>query len=212
MKKIIAFAAILALAASMTGCGKKEEKKSNITDSNAVTSTTAPNTAAEAGATSAPKTEEQVKEELDNFAKDADKNADLKKIDGTELKSDSNAKGSLNGCEVEIDKAVKAQATDGSDVIVVEYTFKNKTAETTKFDSVIKTTAMQNGKLLPVAVTYEAEGYDILTVAQDVKSGDKIKVQKAFKLISDTDAVEITADATDTASTDAPVVKSFNLQ
>ena len=71
---------------------------------------------------------------------------------------------------------------------------------------------MQNGKLLPVAVTYEAEGYDILTVAQDVKSGDKIKVQKAFKLISDTDAVEITADATDTASTDAPVVKSFNLQ
>ena len=210
-KRIVAFAAILALAASMTGCGKKEEKKSNITDSTAVTATTAPNES-ESGAASAPKTEEQVKDELDNFAKDADKNADLNKIEGTELKSDGNAKGSLNGCEVEIDKAVKTQDADGSNVIVVEYTFKNKTAETTKFDSVFKTTAMQNGKPLPVAVTYEAEGYDILTVAQDVKSGDKIKVQKAFKLISDTDAVEITVNSTDTASTDAPVVKSFNLQ
>lgn len=210
-KRIIAFAAILALAVSMTGCGKKAEKKSNITDSNAVTDTASQNSA-ESGATAEAKTEEQIKEELDNFAKDADKNADLSKIEGTQLKGDAAAKGSLNGCEVEIDKAVKTQSADGSSVIVVEYIFKNKTSETTKFDSVVKATAVQNGQPLPVAVTYEAEGYDILTVAQDVKSGDKIKVQKAFKLISDTDAVEATVSSTDTASGAEPVVKTFSLQ
>ncbi|MDO5398540.1 MAG: DUF5067 domain-containing protein [bacterium] len=210
-KKIIAFAAIMAIAVSMSGCGKDKEKKSNITDLDNVTATMSADGAAASGEPES-KTEEQVKEELDNFAKDADKNADMDKIDGNKLKGEGGDKADLDGYQVEIKDAVKATDADGSGVIVVEYSFKNNTASTTKFDSVLKSTAAQNGKQLPVAVTYEAEGYDILTIAQDVESGDKITVQKAFKLTSDTDAVEITVRRTDTAGTAESVVKTFSLQ
>lgn len=214
-KKIIAFAAIMAIAVSMSGCGKEKEKKSNITDSNNVTATAAADGAIAAdgtAASAAPKTEEQIQEELDNFAKDADKNADMGKIDGDKLKGEGGDKTDMDGYQVEIKDAVKAKDTDGSSVIVVEYSFKNNTSATTKFDSVLKSTAEQNGKQLPVAVDYDAEGYEILTIAQDVKSGDKITVQRAFKLISDTDAVDVTVRRTDSASTADALVKTFSLQ
>ena len=79
-KRIIAFMAILAIAASMTGCGKKTSK-SQIDDSNSPSATQA--ASSEDGSTAAPaeKSAEQVQNELDNFAKDADKSADIKKID-----------------------------------------------------------------------------------------------------------------------------------
>lgn len=221
-KKIIAFAAIMAIAVSMSGCGKDKEKNSNIVDSDNVTATAAAdgnaasstetNDIASGTAASEPKTEEQVKEELDNFAKDADKNANLGKIDGDKLKGEGGDKTDMDGYQVSIENAVKATDADGSSVIVVEYSFKNATSATTKFDSVLKSTATQNGKQLPVAVTYESEGYDILTIAQDVESGDKITVQKAFKLTSDTDAVEIEVRRTDSASTAGSISKTFSLQ
>lgn len=219
-KKIIAFAAIMAIALSVSGCGKDKEKTSNIVDSDNVTATAAADGNTEnteqgiAGNAvgSEPKTEEQIKEELENFAKDADKNANLNKIDGKKLKGEGGDKADLDGYQVSIENAVKTTAADGSSVIVVEYSFKNGTSSVTKFDSVLKSTATQNGQQLPAAVTFEAEGYDILTVAQDVETNDKITVQKAFKLVSDTDAVEIEVHRTDSASAAGAVVKTFSLQ
>lgn len=221
-KKIIIFAAIMAFTLSISGCGKDKGKSSNIVDSDNITATASVDNAAEnssaeygiAGNTieSEPKTEEQIKEELENFAKDADKNANLSKIDGDKLKGEGGDKTDLDGYQVSIENAVKTTDTDGSSVIVVEYSFKNGTSAVTKFDSVLRSTATQNGKQLPPAVTYESEGYDILTIAQDVDSGDKITVQKAFKLASDTDSVQIEVRRTDSASAAGTVVKTFSLQ
>jgi hypothetical protein len=211
-KRIIAFMAILAIAASMTGCGKKTSK-SQIDDSNSPSATQA--ASSEDGSTAAPaeKSAEQVQNELDNFAKDADKSADIKKIDGTDLKSDnsSDGKAELSGYEVEIKDAVKTKDSDGADVLVVEYSFKNNTSETTKFDSVIKTTVTQGERILPYAITYSAEGYNIETIAQDVEHGKKINVQRAFKLVSDSEDATVSVQLTDTIGSSDPVTKTFKL-
>lgn len=210
-KRIIALTAILAIAASMAGCGKKDTR-SQIDDSN-TPAATASTSAGESAAEPEAKTEEQIKEELDNFGKDADKNANLKKIDGTKLKSDGSDSGKteLSGYEVEITDAVKTKDTDGSSVIVVEYSFKNNTSAPTKFASVINATAFQNENVLPYAVAYSSEGYSVETLAQDVEHGEKITVQRAFKLLSDTDDVTAAIQLADTIGGSDPVTKTFKL-
>ena len=204
--KIIALTAIMAIALSMAGCGNKTQSGSQINGNN-----TAATQAAD-GATAAPKTEEQVKDELDNFAKDADKNVDMDKIEGTELELEEDAKKDFDGYEVEIEDAVKTKDADGSDVVVVELEFKNKTSLPTKFSSVLSITASQEEKQIPFALTYEAEGYEILALAQDVDTNEKIKVQRAFKLVSDSEPVTISVRKTDTIGGSEPLTATFNLK
>lgn len=170
-KRIIALAAVMTLAVSMTGCGKKDDNTSNIVDKQTVATT-------ETGTTSAPKTEEQIKDELANFAKDADENADLSNVEGQALKGET-VKADLGGYEVAICDAVLADG-ETSKVLVVEFEFKNNTSQPTKFSSVIEANAFQDDTSLAPAATFSAEGYEILTVAQDVKYNEKIKVQQAY--------------------------------
>ena len=208
-KRILIFAAVLAVAASMAGCGNKADNKGSgvVGDGKTATQTAAPAD----GSTAAPKTAEQVKEELDNFAKDADKNADTKKIEGNELSGDGNAKNDFSGYETEIKKAVKTQDKDGNPVLVVEFSFKNRTSVITKFASVINVTAMQGERELPVALTYEAEGYEPMTIAQDVDTNQTITVQKAYKIVSG-DPITITARRSDATGGNDSISKTFNMQ
>jgi len=209
-KRILIFAAVIAVAASMAGCGKKTENKGSSVVGGGQTAT---QTAAPAdGSTAAPKTAEQVKEELDNFAKDADKNADTKKIEGSELKAEGDSKHDFSGFETEIKKAVKTQDKDGNPVLVVEFSFKNRTSAVTKFASAMNVTAIQGERELPVALTYEAEGYESMTIAQDVDTNQTITVQKAYKLVSDSDAVAVTVRRADAAGGNDSITRTFNLQ
>ena len=139
-KKLLALIAVMAIAMSFAGCKKDETKTSQVTGGGAET--------AQTEQTAAPdKSADEVKKEMDNFAKDADKNVDMGKIDGKALKDASSdksaAKGTLSNYEVEI-KDAKLTDSDNGKVVIVEYEFKNNTATALNFAGVIKTNAMQD--------------------------------------------------------------------
>lgn len=194
-KRLLALTLIAALAFAMSACKKEEDTTSNIVDKENVTSTA-----------------DDVKKELDNFAKDADKNADLKKLDGKTLKGEGDSyKGDLDGYEVEIGDAVLVDGED-SKVLVVEFDFKNNKSQTTKFSSVMDVDAIQNSSALAPAVTFSAEGYEVLTVAQDVKNGDSIKVQKAYVVTDTAEPVTIQVAKHQNYGGSDVLSKTFNLQ
>lgn len=203
-RRIIAVLAIMTIAASITGCGctKKNDGGSNIVDN--VKTTLAP------GETNAPKSAEQVQEELDNFAKDADENADTSKIEGKELKGDK-VKADLDGYEVEIGNAVLADGAT-SKVIVVEFKFTNKTSTPTKFASVVTADAFQEGTPLAPAATFNAEGYEILTTAQDVKYNETITVQKAYVVTDESLPVTINVSKHASMGSSQIYAKTFDIQ
>lgn len=207
-KKIMAIAAIMAIAMSFSGCGKKEDTGSNIVDkeANTTTATLAP------GTTAAPKTAEQAQEELDNFAKDADKNADMDKIAGTPIKGEGEVtKGDLGGFDVEILDAILADG-ENSKVLIVEYEFKNNTSAPANFASVISAEAFQNDAPLANAVTFSAEGYEVLTIAQNLEYGDKIKVQNAYVVQDPTVPVTVEVMKHENFGGSQLLSKTFNLQ
>lgn len=207
-KKIMAIAAIMAIAMSFSGCGKKEDTGSNIVDkeANTTTATLAP------GTTAAPKTAEQAQEELDNFAKDADKNADMDKIAGTPIKGEGEVtKGDLGGFDVEILDAILADG-ENSKVLIVEYEFKNNTSTPANFASVISAEAFQNDAPLANAVTFSAEGYEVLTIAQNLEYGDKIKVQNAYVVQDPTVPVTVEVMKHENFGGSQLLSKTFNLQ
>lgn len=204
-KRFLALTLIAALALAMTACKKEEDTTSNIVDKENIAST-------QTGATSAPKTAEEVQEALDNFAKDADENADMGKIEGSIVKGEGDAvKGDLGGYEVSIGDAVLADG-ENSKVLVVEFEFKNNTSQPTKFSSVISANAFQGTSDLAPAVTFSAEGYEVLTVAQDVKYDETIKVQKAY-IVNDP-SVPVTVEVMKHINYGGSQVlsKTFNLQ
>ena len=99
-----------------------------------------------------------------------------------------------------------------SKVLVVEYKFTNKTATATKFASVIVADAFQDGSPLAPAATFNAEGYEILTVAQDVKYNETITVQKAYVVADETLPVTVNVSKHGNAGGSQMVSKTFDLQ
>lgn len=187
MKKYALFAMAVIAAASLTGCGGKSSDTP----------------------TPAPTAVDDINRVFDN----ADKGVDMDKVDGIKAKTaeDSNDSGKIGDVEVEIEDA-KVITYDGTDVLIVSFEFENKTGRDAAFDGQVKATATQNDGELPPSVVTGVEGVACETLAQIVKNGDEIKVQKAFRL-DDTDSpVTVTAiDAQDTEST-ASVTKTFNLK
>ncbi len=214
-KKIIAIALMAAMALSMAGCGKTTDEGSNIVDKEPNTATTETSSSiatADQAAQGSAKTPEQIQEELDNFAKDADKNVDMGKIDGKKLKGEGEkTKGDLGGYDVEILDAVLVD-NEGSKVLVVEYEFKNNTSQEVNFSSVITANAFQDNITLAPAVTFSAEGYEILTIAQNIGNGDKIKVQKAYVVKDDTQPVSVQVTKHGNFGASDVLVKTFDLQ
>lgn len=157
-KTLFLLAALLALTFSLAGCGN--------TPNSAVTA----NPQDEAAA---------------NFAKDADKNIDMDKVDGTALTAsdDDIEKGTVGATEIAITDATVINYNE-EDVVIVSFEFTNKTGEETTFSAEEDANAYQGNFSLPPAVVVNVEGIDCNTVAQPVKNGKTITVQKAFYLKS----------------------------
>lgn len=214
-KKIFTLIMAAAIAASLAGCGKQEQKQSQVVDGAAQTTPAAGDISSAEGS-SEQKSAEQIQDEMDNFAKDADKNADMSKIDGTELEASAvegfDTSGDLGGFEVKI-LGAKAADSDEGKVLVVEFEFKNNTSAEANFAGTVKTIAMQDESNLPPAAVYSAEGFEPATIAQPVGGGESIRVQKAFKLISEDTPVSLQAMLQDTiASGGAAVAAEFKLK
>jgi Skp family chaperone for outer membrane proteins len=216
-KKIITITAIMAVIASMAGCGKSNTS-SNIVDTNTTSSSTASTATTDstaAGSTEeTTKTAEEVQKELDNFAADADKNVDMKKV-GTEIKGESDgdneSKADLGGYEVEIKDGALAEDANGNKVLVVEFSFKNNTSQDINFSGAINVDAFQDKSPIPVAATFSAEGYDVLTQAQNVPYNETITVQKAFS-VKDSGQVVIDVSKQSTLGGSQIISKTFNIQ
>ncbi len=201
-KKILLACTVLALALACVGCSSKDDS-SNIVNKTSVATTE----------TSSENVNSQdVQEALDTFADDADENADMSKIEGVHLEGEgNNTKGDLNGYEVAILDAVLADG-ETSKVFVIEFEFENNTSQEVNFSSVIAANVYQDGKKLAVAPTFSAEGYEILTVAQNIKNGEKIKVQKAYVVNDTTLPITVEVSKHENVGGSAYISKTFELQ
>lgn len=185
MKKL--FTAILAvsLVLSSAACGKTDKESSlTSTDKNSADYQT------------------------EHFAEDADKNADSSKIDGIQAKPVENSDASNDSeegsskkssekilvndkFEVSIDNVVVAKHEDRT-AAIVDFTFKNKSSDDATFTSVIDAQAYQGDTELPPAIFQTAlDGFEPNTIAQQVKKGQSITVQKAYALKDETTPLEI---------------------
>lgn len=202
-KSALIIAAALILSISLAGCGKKEEKS-------ALT-----NSASDTTQSTTEKTDAQIQEELENFGVDASKNVDMDKVDGTELteeKTDDalDSSAELGSYNVSIEDAKLVNGDDG-DYIVVTFDFKNGSGADASFDGVIKANAFQTSGRLAPATTFETEGYEPLSVAEQVKPGKSVTVQKAYKLEDTETPVDI--EVKEFHSNDGTgIKKTFNLK
>lgn len=213
-KRIIALVSVLALLISAAGCGNKvENHKSQIVDSdNKAAASSEPTGSNTSTNNTAPANDSAVQAELDNFAKDADKNVDMGKIEGEEIKGESDDdKADIGGFDVVVKNAVVTEK-DGNNIIVVEFSFKNNTSQPTNFAGVVDVKAFQGSSSLPIAVTYSADGYDSLTQAQEVPYNETIKVQKAYILNNTDEAVQIDVKRADALGGSETISKTFNLK
>lgn len=202
-KKILLVSAALALMLACVGCAPKDDA-SNIVDKTSGTASSAVSTSDSES--------KEVREALDTFADGADENADMSKIEGVLIAGEGdNTKGDLDGYEVEILDAVLADG-ENSKVFVIEFEFKNNTSQEVNFSSVISANVYQDGKKLPVAPTFSAEGYEILTVAQNIKHGEKIKVQKAYTVNDTTLPITVEVSKHENVGGSAYISKTFDLQ
>lgn len=160
MKKIIAMTAVFALALSMAGCGNKD---------------TADNT--QSGTQATQETQVDVSE---NYSE----KVDMEKVEGSEAASETEKdvyKGMLGNYEVEIGD-VKVIEYEGDSVAVVSMEYKNKSSKTMPFTGALVATAYQNGNEIPEATVVGVEGIEMLAMVENVEPGDKITLQKAYKL------------------------------
>lgn len=203
MKKCLIIAAILALAYT-AGCAKNDS--SNVNDSTGAGS--AVETSGDTGA-------QQGSSDVDNFAANASDNIDMDAVDGEYLKVSADSAGSpteeLGVFEVSIDSAKKFKL-DGDTYVVFAIDYANNSSEATTFTSTINALAFQDGmQIAPAALPSLPEGIDTTATMQRVSGGEKITVQKVFKLDDTTTPVELQVSAF-YEDTDAVASQIFDLQ
>ena len=193
MKKYAFLAAALILSISLAGCSGNSGKD-----------TADEPDAVETAAAGVSKYDE-------NFT-DADKDIDMKALDGKKAKTAdaSNAKGDINGTEVGIGEAKVVDYGEGK-AIIVTFDFKNNSATDVNFNGIISTDASQGDAYLTTATTLRMEGYVPETLVQTVSNGDKITVQRAYVLHDDTTPVTITVDNAVNPNKDERYTKTFNI-
>ena len=194
MKKFILIMAALIITVSAAGC-KNNENTSDNTQSSSTDS---------------------VQQQLDNYGKDASDNVDMDKIEGTELKEAENEDGLKSGdkignYEVSIEDAKIIDYQD-SKVVLVSFEFKNNSSQDVNFAGAMSVEADQGESELPPVVVTNVEGFDSTTLAQTVSNGEKIKVQKSYKLLDETTPVTIRVEAFDKANNEGNIEKTFNIE
>ena len=198
MKKYVFLTAAFILSLALAGCsGNSDTDKS--TDTSQETAAVADDTSSTS--------------KYDEYFTGADKDIDMNAIDGdkAETADDSNAKGKINGAEVKIGDAKVVDYNDGK-VIIVSFEFKNDTSSDVTFNGLLSTDANQEDAYLSTALTLRTEGYVPETLVQTVGSGEKITVQRAFRLFDDTTPVTITVDNAVNPDVNTQVTKTFNIK
>lgn len=194
MKKIILITAALIITVSAAGC-KNNENTSDNTQNNSTDS---------------------VQQQLDNYGKDASDNVDMDKIEGTALKEAESEDGIKSGdkignYEVSIEDAKIIDYQD-SKVVLVSFEFKNNSSQDINFAGAMSVEAEQGESELPPVVVTNVDGFDSTTLAQNVSKGEKIKVQKSYKLLDETTPVTIRVEAFDKANNEGNIEKTFNIE
>ena len=119
--------------------------------------------------------------------------ADIAKTDGVLLNSDTDAEEThmeTDDVEVSIGDA-KLINYEGSDVVVVEYTFKNNSDTDKSFTGVVRADGYQDDVTLTPTVVTGVDGVDMMTLSQNIGKGHQITVHKAYRLKSEEDIIEI---------------------
>lgn len=162
MKKgLIIIAAALILALTAAGCGTKNTGNT-----------------ASSGASSS--NSSQPADVSDAYSE----KVDMDIVQGTEAKSDSQEneyEGKLGAAKVSIDDAKLINYED-EDVVIVSFDFENKSDSPQSFTGLFEVTATQNGGELSSAVVYGVEGVELLSMGENVPSGESIDVQMAYKV------------------------------
>lgn len=197
MKRNILIALLAAvLAVSLAGCGTK-------------TST---------------KTSQSEKDQLADYGKNASDSANMSKVSGTSLSEDTSASdsdvkasGKIGSYEIGIEDAKMIDYTDKTagttgKVLLVSFSYKNEASAAATFSSVMKVSAEQNEKSLAPTVVTDVEGFNSETLAQSVKKGEKITVQKSYAIKDTESPVTITVKGFDATKNAGSVSKTFKLQ
>ena len=117
----------------------------------------------------------------------------LNKIDGIVLHSGTDPEEThavIGDVEVSIGDA-KVIEYDGTDVAIVEYTFKNNGDADANFAGVVRADGYQDDHILTPTVVYDVDGVDMLTISQNIEKGSQISVHKAYRLHNTEDNLEI---------------------
>ena len=199
MKRGFIAAMALIMALSFAGCGNKK------------------NTANNSKSTDTPAEEKTVQQQLDDFGKGASENADMKKVDGKELKEEkiensAPTENTIGSYDISVDDA-KIIDYNNSKVILVSFGFKNNSDSEVNFSGVTVVETEQNGSALAPTVVTDVEGFDSTTLAQNVEKGKKITVQRAYKLSDEENPVTVSVRAFDSnAQGNESVSKTFNVK
>ncbi|WP_124060618.1 DUF5067 domain-containing protein [Gordonibacter sp. Marseille-P4307] len=126
---------------------------------------------------------------------------------GTAEKADDSNKTKY---QVSIDSSEVTQDYSGKNAIVVTYTWKNMTDDSTSFSGNVIPRAFQNGVQLDRAVVRDLDGSKALS---QVKPGSEVTVKQAYQL---TDASEVTVEVSPLISfnkdKDILVTKKFSVE
>lgn len=189
MKKALLFtAASLAVVMMFTGCGKKGGDNSS----------------------TEPKTE--MEQQLASYGKNAAENVDIDKVEGETLDAESggNSKGKIGDYEIKIEEA-KVVDYENAKYFLVQFEFKNNGSEDINFAGAVKVETSQENKLPPSFVN-DIEGVDVSALAQLVSKGEKINVQKIYRLMDDETPVTVSVRAADGQKGSGVVEKTFKIK
>ena len=115
--------------------------------------------------------------------------------------------GDLGAYHVEIKGARLSKDRDGSPAIIVVFAWTNNSKETTSALTVFKEKAFQNG--IEADFSAYIEGYNLSPELKEIRPGATLEVERAFKLTSETAPVEV--EITELRGRDGAVVKAtFN--
>lgn len=187
MKKIIAMIAVLALAMSMAGCGQKDTN----TDTQAATQNT--------------------QETGQDVSEAYSERVDMEKVEGSVATSETEKdvyKGELGNYEITIGDA-KVIEYEGENVAVVSMEYKNKSSQDMPFTGALVATAYQNDTEIPEATVIGVEGIEMLAMVERVAPGDKITLQKAYKL-RDNSAMTVEVRPFQSDDSEEVLTKEFN--
>jgi hypothetical protein len=199
MKKILTVILAASLMMAVSACGK------NVSDGDAGKGVV------QGGAA----VDEQGNEIVGTTIDGAGAEVDMKKIEGTELKAESGkASGKIRDFEVSVGEAKTLETeVEGQNkkVVIVAFTFKNKSSQPAAFDNALKVTAMQGDTVLNAKPVSGIEGLNMRSGVEFVDPKKTNNVQKVFVLADDETPVTVTVSKPDEQDKES-VTRTFNLK